>query len=162
MQPCDRCGQQVEEFIAQSDGKLFCSPCHLGLGLGFDIDEYNRLRIQFDADPEFKKLRHRFWALGLARRFKVLVAIGYAIQGEVLIEKVERLRLYRIKEDRNEGTLVAMIEQQEAEILAENEKSEYIRPQDIPMGQTSGRAHAGKVNLRQGPSNPNPWEDSQK
>src|SRR3972149_404770 len=162
MQPCDRCGQEVEDLIAQPDGKLLCRPCHLGLGSGFSEEEYNELRVSCDADPNFKKLRHRFWALGLVRRFRVLVSMGYAVTGESLMEKIERYRLYRIKADGNEGTLVAMIEEQEAEILAENEKSEYIRPQDIPTGPVSGRAHAGRGNLRQGPTNPNPWEDSQK
>jgi len=162
MQPCDRCGQEVEDLIAQTDGNLFCRPCHLGLGSGFSEEEYNELRISCDADPNFKKLRHRFWALGLARRARVLLAIGYAVPGETLMEKIERYRLYRIKAGGHEGTLTAMIEQQEAEILAENEKSEYIQPKDIPTGEVSGRAHAGRVNLRPGATNPNPREESQK
>jgi len=162
METCDRCGQEVEDLIAQPKGELYCGPCHLGLGSGFSEDEYNQLRIKCDADPDFKKLRHRFWSLGLARRIRVLLGMGYTVPGETLVEKIERYRLYRIKADGHEEVLVKMIDQQEAEILAENEKNEksdYIQPKDIPMGETSGRAYC--VRVKQG-GNPNPWKDSQK
>lgn len=162
MASCDRCGQEAEDLISQPDGKLFCRPCHLGLGSGFSEEEYNSLRIACDADPNFKKLRHRFWALGLVRRYNVLLNMGYAVIGESLMEKIERYRLYRIKAEGNEGTLAALIEAQEAEILADKQDSEYIQPQDIPTGPVSGRAHAVRVNLKPGATNPNPWEDSQK
>jgi hypothetical protein len=164
MQTCDRCGREAEELIAQADGKLFCRPCHLGLSPEITDEEYNRLRMTYDRDAEFKSLRHRFWALGLARRFRVLTTLGYAHAGESILEKTERFRLYKIKENGEEEALIELIEAQEAEILAENEKSEYIKPQDIPTGEVTGRTHAGRVKLTAGPTNPvpNPWEDSQK
>jgi len=113
-------------------------------------------------DVDFTKLRHRFWALGLKRRYNVLRAIGFAKEGETLIEKIERFRLYKIKEMGRDGALLEFIEEEEAEILAENEKSDYLAPKAEPRIEPSGRVHAGRVNLKKGPTNPNPnpWEDS--
>lgn len=163
MQPCDKCGLEVEELIAQPNGSLWCLNCHRGLGPEISDGEYNRLRMMYDKDVDFKKLRHRFWALGLKRRYWVLLEIGYMKAGETLIEKIERFRLYKIKENGLEGTLVEMIEVQEAEILAENEKSDFLAPKPEPKVEESGRVHAGRVSLRVGPTNPNPnpWEESQ-
>ena len=83
-----------------------------------------------------------------------------------MIEKIERFRLYKIKEMGLDGALKESIEEQEAEILAENEKSDYLAPKEEPRIEPSGRVHVGRVNLKQGPTNPNPnpnpWEDSQK
>lgn len=162
MQSCDKCGQEFEELIAQPDGQNFCANCHRGLGWEITDEEYNRLRMNYD-DPDFRKLRHRFWALGLKRRYQVLLTMGHLKEGETLIEKIERFRLYKIKENGLEGTLLELIEAQEAEILAENEKSDYLAPKEEPRIEPSGRVHAGRVSLKVGPTNPNPnpWEDSQ-
>jgi len=164
MQLCDRCGQEFEELIAQPDGRNFCLNCHRGLGSEITDEEYNRLRMMYDKDVDFKRLRHRFWVLGLQRRYNVLRTIGFVKEGETLIEKIERFRLYKIKEMGLDGALKESIEEQEAEILAENEKSDYLAPKEEPRIEPSGRVHAGRVNLKQGPTNPNPnpWEDSQK
>ena len=165
MQPCDKCGQDIEELIVQPDGSMLCRNCHLGLGQGMTDEEYNRLRMMYDKDAEFKKLRHRFWALGLKRRYGVLRSLGYFGQGESLMEKIERFRLYKIKEAGFEGTLVSLIEIQEAEIAAENETSEFIDARPGPNAVPSGRVHAGRVNLKTVPTNmgssSNPWEESQ-
>jgi len=163
MQPCDRCGKESEELIAQPNGELLCPNCHRGLGPEITDEEYNRLRMMYDNDADFKRLRHRFWALGLQRRYNLLRKIGYVKEGETLIEKIERFRLYKIKGNMLEGTLMELIEEQEAEILAENEKSDYLAPREEPRIESSGRVHAGRVNLKVGPTNPNPnpWEDSQ-
>jgi len=160
MQSCDKCGREVEELIIQPNGGGLCVNCHRGLGFEITDEEYNRLRMMYDRDVDFKKLRHRFWALGLQRRYNVLREMGYLRAGETLIEKIERFRLYKIKEDGVEGDLVKLIEAQESEILADNEKSDYLAPRGEPRIEESGRVHAGKVNLR--PGNTNPWEESQK
>ena len=162
MQPCDRCHQEFEELIAQPEGDFLCPNCHRGLGPEITDEEYNRLRMNYD-DVDFRRLRHRFWALGLKRRYNVLRTIGYVKEGETLIEKIERFRLYKIKEMGLDGALKESIEEQEAEILAENEKSDYLAPKEEPRIESSGRVHAGRVNLKVGPTNPNPnpWEDSQ-
>lgn len=164
MQLCDRCGQEFDDLIAQPDGRNFCLNCHRGLGSEITDEEYNRLRIMYDKDADFKRLRHRFWALGLKRRYNVLRTMGYMKEGETLIEKIERFRLYKIKENGLEGSLLELMEGQEAEILAENEKSDYLAPKAERRIEPSGKVHAGRVNLKQGPTNPNPnpWEDSQK
>jgi len=166
MQPCDKCGQDSEELIVQSDDAFLCRNCHLGLGQGITEEEYNRLRMMYDKDGDFKKIRHRFWTLGLKRRYGVLRAMGYLGQGESLIEKIERFRLYKIKEAGEEGALLALIEVQEAEIIAENETAQFIDARPGPSAVPSGLVHAGRVNLKTTPtnmgSNSNPWEESQK
>ena len=159
MQPCDKCGREVEEVIVQQNSALLCLNCHRGLGPEITDEEYNRLRMLYDKDVGFKKLRHRFWALGLQRRYNVLRAMGYMKAGETLFEKVERFRLYKIKENILEGTLLGLIEVQEAEILADNERSDYLAPRGEPRVEESGRVHAGKINLR--PGGTNPWGESQ-
>lgn len=161
MQPCDRCGLESEELIVQPNGEILCPNCHRGLGPEITDLEYNRLRMEYDKDVDFKRLRHRFWALGIQRRYNVLRAIGYAKEGETVFEKIERFRLYKIKEVGLEGTLVGLIEDQEAEILAENEKSDYLDGSVRTPAAPSGRVRSGKVDLAPGPTNPNPWEDSQ-
>jgi len=160
MQLCDKCGREVEELIIQPNGEGLCVNCHRGLGSEITDEEYNRLRMMYDRDVDFKRLRHRFWALGLQRRYNVLRSIGFLKVGETLIEKIERFRLYKIKEVGLEGKLVELIEAQESEILAENERSDYLAPRMEPRIEESGRVHAGKVNLR--PGKTNPWEESQK
>jgi len=159
MQLCDKCGQEVEEVIIQPNGAIFCLNCHRGLGPEITDEEYNRLRMIYDKDVNFKKLRHRFWALGLQPRYNVLREMGYMKAGETLFEKIERFRLYKIKENGLEGKLVELIEAQEAKILAENEKSDYLAPKVEPRVEESGRVHAGRVNLR--PEGTNPWGESQ-
>lgn len=148
MASCDKCGGEFEELVDQPNGTKFCVQCHRGLSSEMTDEEYNRLRIAYDKDVDFKRLRHRFWSLGLARRYKVLLDAGFLKPGESMMEKTERFHLYKIKEAGLEADLEKLIEVQEAEILAENEKSEYIEPKDIPMGETSGRAHAGRAELK--------------
>lgn len=160
MEPCAKCGDEAEELIAQPDGVLVCRPCFLGLR-GLDEEEYNRLRMLYDRDAEFKKLRHRFWQLGLQRRYNVLVNMGYADPGETLVEKTERFRLYKLKEAGHDGILLEWVEDQEGQILAENEKSEFLAPKVEARIDPSGRVHAGRVNLKPGGSNSNPWAESQ-
>ncbi len=168
METCDRCGGDFDEVFVQPNGGQLCRPCHLGLSAELTDDEYNRLRMTYDKDVDFKRLRYRFWALGAARRFRVLVGIGSAKPGDTLLEKMERFRLYQIKESGLEGTLLELIEVQEAEILAENEKSEFLAPPAAPKTQATGRVHAGRVKMKVGGDSPwdiehgGPWEESQK
>lgn len=167
MQTCDRCGKEVEDLIAQPNGALLCLNCHRGLGPEFTDLEYNRLRMIYDKDANFKSLRHRFWALGIQRRYNVLRIMGYVKEGESLIEKIERFRLYKVKEAGLEGSLVGLIEAEEAQILAENEKSDYLAPKaEVKNDESVFGAHAGRVEMTRGPTNPdqnpNPWGDSQK
>lgn len=107
-------------------------------------DEYIYLRLKHDKSPDFKALRHRFWQLGVQRRYAVLRHLGLAKPGEVLFEKVERFRLYKLREDGREQELVAAIEYHEAEILAENEKAEYVSQKE-PTSDPGIKVHAGKV-----------------
>jgi len=110
----------------------------------FTEDEYIELRLKHDKDLDFKALRHRFWQLGAQRRFKVMVNLGLAHNGETLIEKVERFRLYKLRENGREDDLVAAIEVEEAEILSENERADFLSTKEhyVP---DSGKVHAGKV-----------------
>ena len=168
METCDRCGGDFDELFAEPNGALLCRPCHLGLDAELTDEEYHRLRMTYDKDVDFKRLRYRFWALGAARRFRVLVGLGIAKPGDTLLEKMERFRLYQVKEKGLEGTLVELIEIQEAEILAENEKADYVTAPAAPRTQASGRVHAGKARMKVGGDSSwdiehgGPWDDSQK
>ncbi len=110
----------------------------------FTEEDYIEMRVKHDKNPDFKALRHRFWQLGLKRRYNVLVHLGIAYPGEILIEKVERFRLYRLREEARENELVAAIEVQEAEIVAESKDADYLSGRE-PGYRPSGRAHAGRV-----------------
>jgi len=143
MQPCDRCGEEAESLVAEPDGILLCPNC-VANKPEFTDEEYAALRIKHDKNADFKALRHRFWMLGQARRYIVLVNLGLTKPGELLIEKIERYRLYKLREDGGENDLVVQIEAQEAAIRAENEKAEFVSTRDTTPPD-SGRAHAGKV-----------------
>lgn len=145
---CDRCGLEFEEFYIQENGEGYCRACHIGMGRGFDEEEYVRMRRLYDRDEEFKKLRHRYWSLGLARRTKVLRDLGFWSEDEeVLNEKLERYKLYLIKAGGMEIDLDFLIREQELELQKMKENVEYLSE----VAHDSEVAHTDKLEeLRNG------------
>jgi hypothetical protein len=113
-------------------------------------------------DEEFKKLRHRFWRLGKERRFEVIKKMGFqtiepfsgidpASKTEAnpngkpydpSAERVQREMLFYIWSRTHSmvgnglmDQLIALIEEQEAQITAEEESASYLkepRPTEFP------------------------------
>jgi hypothetical protein len=91
-------------------------------------------------DEEFKKIRHRFWRLGKERRFTVIKKMGFqSIEPysgmDLSAEKTQREMLYHAIMNEMMKDLIALIEEQEALITAEEESGGYFkepRPTEFP------------------------------
>jgi hypothetical protein len=106
--------------------------------------------------PEFRAVRHRYWALGKTRRLEVLNELVPAAPGEALHEGIERQKLFALFQEGKADEIIAAIGRKEEEAQHEEDDAEYVDTALIAKAlasHPSGRVHVG--NAEAGRS---PWE----